>query len=78
MMIADIEPDLILLTEVIPKAQTNPLPMAMLSIPGYAMYLNFCPDHSNLGRGGCRGICTFVSLKLQATEVSFPSCQFKE
>ena len=78
MAVADIEPDLILLTEVIPKAQTNPLSVATLSIPGYTMYLNFCPDHSNLGKGGCRGICIFVSSSLQATEVCFPSCDFKE
>ena len=33
-MIAGDEPDLILLTEVIPKAQVNPIPPALLSLPG--------------------------------------------
>lgn len=78
MMIADNEPDLIMLTEVIPKAQVNPIHTAILAIPEYTMYLNFDPSTKNLGRGGCRGIGIFVSSRLQATEVSFPGCALIE
>ena len=78
MMIADDEPDLILLSEVIPKAQVNPISPAILSLPNYTMYLNFDPGLSNLGRRGIRGIAIFVGTKWQATEVFFPNCSFKE
>ena len=78
MMIAGKEPDIILLTEVIPKAQTNPLTTTTLSLPNYNMYLNFDPGSLNLGRSGCRGICIFVRSKWPATEVVFPSCPFRE
>ena len=78
MLIAGNEPDLILLSEVIPKAQVKPMSHAILSLPGYAMYLNFDPADCNLGRSGCRGLCIFVSSKWQATEVLFPNCSFKE
>lgn len=50
MAITEQEPDLILLTEVIPKAQVNPISPATLSLPGFRMYLNFQPDTDNIGR----------------------------
>ena len=78
MMIADKDPDIIMLTEVIPKAQVNPIPVAILDIPEYTVYLNFNPSNNNLGRGGCRGIAIFVKNRWQATEVSFPNCLFQE
>ena len=78
MLIAGDEPDIILLTEVIPKAQVNPISMAVLSLPSYTMYLNFDPSSANLGSGGSRGICIFVRSIWKATEVSFPTCPFKE
>ena len=78
MLIADEKPDLILLTEVIPKAQVNPIPPAVMVIPEFNMYLNFDPSKSNLGGAGMRGICIFVSSSLQATEVFFPHSPFKE
>ena len=78
MLIAGNEPDLILLSEVIPKAQVIPISPATLSLPNYAMYLNFDPTNDNLGRSGCRGICIFIRTKWQATEVIFPNCSFEE
>lgn len=38
MQIADSPPDIILITEVIPKAQTNPIDEARLNIPGFNMF----------------------------------------
>ena len=78
MLIAGDEPDLILLTEVIPKAQVHPIPPATLSLPDYTLYVNFDPTEANLGRGGSRGICIFVRSRWQATEVSFPNFAFSE
>ena len=78
MLIAGREPDIILLTEVIPKAQVNPISPSLLAIPHYTMYLNFNPSHANLGASGIRGICVFVNEKMHATEVSFQDFPFKE
>ena len=78
MLVAGNEPDLILLTEVIPKAQVHPIPLATLSLPGYTMYLNFEPGQQNLGSSGHRGIGIFVNEKWRATKVSSPSPTFEE
>ena len=72
-MIAGDEPDLILLTEVIPKAQVSPISSAQLSIPGYAMYSNYDPSHRGLGASGSRGISIYVSERLKVSEVTFTS-----
>ena len=66
MRIVNNEPDLILLTEVIPNAQANPIPPALLSIPEYTMYINFDPTSCGLGGGGRRGICIYVHRRLHA------------
>ena len=45
MKIADSPPDIILITEVIPKAQTNPtIEEARLNILGFNIFLNFDPN----------------------------------
>ena len=72
-MIAGDEPDLILLTEVIPKAQVTPISPAQLSLPGYAMYSNFDLSHRGLGASGSRGICIYVAERLKVSEVTFSS-----
>ena len=40
MLIADDEPDVIMITEVIPKAQKNPIPDTLLNVEGYEVYKN--------------------------------------
>ena len=71
MLISSDEPDLILVTEVIPKAQQLPLSPAQLHIPGYTLYMNFDPSSSHLGRSGMRGVCAYASDNLKVSEVSF-------
>ena len=78
MLICGCEPDLILLTETIPKAQILPISPALIELPGYTMYCNFEPGSPNLGRSGKRGICMYVSHKLRAAEAALPDCSFKE
>ncbi|XP_043199039.1 uncharacterized protein LOC122368836 [Amphibalanus amphitrite] len=78
MFISNNEPDLILLCEVIPKAQSHPMHPATMALPNYTMFLNFDPVKDKLGQGGARGICIFISAKWQATEVSFPACSYEE
>ena len=70
-MIADDPPDIIIITETIPKAQQAPLTLARVSIPGYTTYLNFDPDKENLGTSGIRGISIFITDGLHASEVTF-------
>ena len=68
-MIAGEEPDVIMLTEVIPKAQIIPISPALLAIPGYTMYTNFDPTSCGLGASGSRGVSIYVSAKLKASEI---------
>ena len=72
-MIANDKPDIILLTEVIPKAQAQPISTCLLALDDYALYTNFDPGRQNLGASGYRGISVYVSEKLQASEVVFTS-----
>lgn len=70
MQICNDAPDLILLTETIPKAQRLPISPALLQIPGYSRFSNFDPSTANLGTSGKRGICVYVSTMLSAIEYS--------
>ena len=78
MFIADKESDLILVTEVIPKAQVNPISPALLAISGYTMYTNFDPCTKNLGSCGIRGIAVFTCLSLHVSEVSLHQFGYKD
>jgi len=71
MKIAYSLPDIILITEVIPKAHTNPIDEVRLSIPGFNVFLNFYATLRNLGSSNFRGIAIYVSNTIVATEVSF-------
>ena len=55
-MIAGDEPDLILLTEVIPQAQVMPISPALLSLPGYIMYTHFDPSSSDRELAALKGL----------------------
>ena len=46
--IAGDEPDIIMITEVIPKSQKNPIAPALLEIDGYKATFNFEPKSDNL------------------------------
>ena len=63
--IAGTEPDIIIITEVIPKAQVQPLSLAIFELEGYRTYLNFDPTVCNLGMTGIRGLCIFIRQGLQ-------------
>ena len=78
MFIADKKPGLILVTEVIPKAQVNPISPSLLAIQGYTLYVNFDPSRKNLGDSGIRGIAIFVHCSLRVSEVSFSQFQYGE
>ena len=48
-IIADNEPDVILVTELIPKSQTNPIAPALLHLDGYKPHFNFDLERRILG-----------------------------
>ena len=64
MLIADDVPDVIMITEVIPKVQKNPIPDTLLYIEGYKLFKNFEEVDSNLGVSGRRGVANYVINRL--------------
>ena len=71
-------PDVILVTEVLPKAQVNPIAPALLELPGLDCFTSFDPSTHNLGGRGAHGICIYIRHELHAAEISFPGMCFKE
>jgi len=67
MRIANDSPDIIMLVEVIPKAQVNPIDQARY-LPGFNAQYNFDPSLSNLGVSGSLGIAIFVKSSICAYE----------
>ena len=53
-------PDIIMIREIIPKQQKNKIPLTMLYLEGYEMYINFNPVDENLGTTGIRGTGIYV------------------
>ena len=77
MMICGDEPDIIFIVEVIPKAQVHPIPLALLNLPGYKMYLNFDASSPNLGTSGRRGVATYASDRLKTTVTAISDNAFR-
>ena len=57
-------PDIITITEMSPKQQKNKIPLAMLYLEGYEIYINFNPEDENLGTIGIRGTGIYVKDRL--------------
>ena len=72
--------DIILISEVIPKAQTTPITLVRLiiTIPNYSCYLNFDPELNNLRSVSLYGVCIYVSTLLNSSEVKFVEGNLKE
>ena len=69
MRIASDQPDIMLITEIIPKKQEKPITQALLDIDGYKCLLNFNPNEANLGASGIRGVAIYSKNILQVVEV---------
>ena len=78
MEIAGSEPDVILISEVIPKAQVLPLSLSLFYIRGYKAYFNFDPSCHHLGLKGIRGVCIFVKDRLRCVPFASPSSKVIE
>ena len=69
MVISDKKPDIMLFTEVIPKAQKNPIHETQIKIDGYEHYTNFNFSDPNLGSSGIRGVVIYVKENISCREV---------
>ena len=78
MFITNNEPDVMMITEVIPKNQINPISNYLLQIDGYKMLLNFDPNLENLGASGKRGVAIYSKESLHTIEVKFPIDGFSD
>ena len=72
-LIAGREPDIIIITEVIPKAQGQALPRVRMKLDGYSEFFNFEPENDALGMSGKRGIVIYVKGWLNPQEVKYAS-----
>ena len=70
MLIADNKPDIMLFTEVIPKAQKNPIEESQLKIDGYEHYPNFNFKDADLGSSGIRGVVIYIKESISSKKVS--------
>ena len=59
--IAGSEPDLILITKILPKYHLYCINKVSLMIPGYSLYLNFDPDSDRIPTLDIRGVEIFIS-----------------
>ena len=71
MVIANDNPDIMLITEIIPKNQVNPITQALLDIEGYKSFCNFNPNNSKLGASGIRGVAIYYKESMVVNEVDF-------
>ena len=69
LFISNDTPDVLMITEVIPKKQENPI--YLLDIEGYLCILNFDPGEPNLGASGIRGVAIYYRKSLNASEFEF-------
>lgn len=68
-LIANDNPDIMLFTEVIPKAQRNPIHEPQMKIAGYQLYTNFKFTDVNLGSSGIRGVAIYAKDSLKSNEI---------
>ena len=58
-----------MITEMILKAQINPILKPLPDIPGYNMYANFDNEEARLGASGIRGVAIYTKYELSVREV---------
>ena len=69
MMIAKESPDIMMFTEVIPKAQKNPILESQMTVPGFVPYVSFKFSDENLGASGKRGVAIYVRDNIPSEEI---------
>ena len=76
--IAGNTPDIIVISEMLPKAPQAVINLSLITLPGYHNYLNFDPDNYNPTLTNIRGVGIFVHHKLQASQIYFNTPHFKD
>jgi len=76
LFIAGDEPDIIIITEILPKAPSF-VSDALLSLPGYTSYFNFNCGSVQSSSTRQRGVGIYITDTLSATRITFPS-EFEE
>ena len=71
--IAEKAPDIMMFTEVIPKAQKNQINETQVEIVGYQLFKNFNYTDTNLGASGIRGVVIYVKKGFSCEEITFQS-----
>ena len=70
--VEDEQPDIIVLTECIPKAQLRPLSLSCYTVgEEFSSYVNFDPEQPNLGLSGKRGVAILVKRRLNPAQLFF-------
>ena len=77
LVITDDEPDVIVLSEVLPKVLKYPINPVCMVLPNYNMYLSFDPLSPEFGSGK-RGLAIYVREDMQCREVRFSNQDFNE
>ena len=62
MFIAGNEPDLILISEILPKAHNAFVSKPQLALPGFSVFFNFDPDDQSSYSSGIRGVAIYMLL----------------
>ena len=76
--IAGNTPDIIVISEMLPKASQAVINLSLITLPGYHNYLNFDPDNYNPTLTNIRGVGIFVHHKLQASQIYFNTPHFED
>ena len=71
-----ISPDIIVITEMLPKAPSAIISSTLFALPGYFLYTNFDPDNYSPLLTKIRGVGIFVSNKLNSSQVFMQSIIF--
>ena len=72
------EPDLTLISELLPKNRSVFINISDFMIPGYSLYLNFDSTADASTTLGIRGVGIFVSKRFLAVQVLFENSNFKD
>ena len=78
MFIAGKDPDILLITEMIPKQQKCVIPSSLLTIDEYELYCNFEITMENLDASGIRDTAIYVKRGIVSYEVKIENTQHKD
>jgi len=73
-----ISPDIIVITEMLPKAPSAIISSTLFALPGYFLYTNFDPDNYSPLLTKRHGVRIFVSKILNSSQVFMQSPTFMD